>query len=120
MRRGLVYFIQQDVTLAVKIGYTETMTSLAVRLADLQTGSPYPLRVIYQTDGSQEFERRLHRRFREQRLRGEWFAPTMEMAEMILALKKGERLTPHRLRAMPFNCESESQLGNPRPWESGT
>ena len=42
-------------------------------MADLQTGSPFPLSLIYKTPGHMSAERRLHRQFQSCRIFGEWF-----------------------------------------------
>ena len=81
--RGLVYLIQQDVTWAVKIGFTSDGDSLVGRVATLQTASPYRLRIIYRMPGSAATEAQLHRRFQRYRLMGEWFSPSIEMAEWL-------------------------------------
>lgn len=92
--RGYVYFIQQDETQAIKIGYTETEQGLRQRLADLQTGSPYTLRILGRTPGTPALERALHVRFRKYRLSGEWFSPCALIAQ---ALKDIEGEAPQPL-----------------------
>lgn len=77
--RGFVYFMQQDVTGAVKIGYSGTLRGIEGRLASLQTGSPYPVRLIARTPGTPLLERALHKKFGQHRLRGEWFVPCPEL-----------------------------------------
>lgn len=80
---GLVYFIQQDVTWVVKIGWTANERSLRERVAGLQTGSAYQLRVVHHFPGSVETEQGMHLRFAADRLMGEWFRPSVQMAELI-------------------------------------
>lgn len=92
MRRGFVYFIQQEVTHAVKIGYTETLRKMHTRMIHLQIGSPYRLRLVFHMPGSRELERQFHTRFHAYRLSGEWFAPSLEMAEALIAIQRGQEL----------------------------
>jgi len=82
---GIVYFVAADVDnrLLVKIGVTR---DLPKRFSTLQTGSPIELRLglglIVQNPRS--FEKALHRRFADKRVRREWFEITM--AEALTAL----------------------------------
>lgn len=71
-----VYFIQDDGCEYVKIGYA---VDPYARLATLQCGTPYSLRIIRIVDGGQKAERWFHRRFAKLRIRGEWFSFTKEM-----------------------------------------
>lgn len=87
MKTGYVYFIQQEVTYAVKIGFTESRAGLTQRLTDLQVGSPYPLRLVHLAPGSWALEKLLHARFAEDRLQGEWFRPSEQLAQAIATLK---------------------------------
>lgn len=54
----------------VKIGFTKDIES---RLAQLQTAAPLDLTVYRTMRGCQRDERNLHARFKNSRLRGEWF-----------------------------------------------
>jgi hypothetical protein len=70
---GYVYFLQGEVTKLIKIGFTTH--SIKDRTNDLQTGSPdklVPLRAVL---GRRELEQRLHQRFAQHRVHGEWFHP---------------------------------------------
>jgi len=75
MRGGVhLYLIQSSCTGAFKIGRSSNVKR---RLAELQTGSPYKLRIILVLKNQGERERRLHRdlaRYRSQGThKGEWF-----------------------------------------------
>lgn len=74
-----VYFIQQGEDGPVKIGYGEDPK---IRLGQLQIGNPEPLRIIRVLDAGQEAEAFLHRKFKRQRLRGEWFSYHPDMARI--------------------------------------
>lgn len=71
----MIYYIACTATQRLKIGYTQGEPE--VRLKQLQTGSAANLRLICCHEGSLDDERRIHSRFAEQRMRGEWF----EMSE---------------------------------------
>ena len=65
-----VYFIHAPDLGRVKIGYTSDPDS---RLSSMQTGSPCQLVLARLERGNRDLERRLHHRFREKRIHGEWF-----------------------------------------------
>lgn len=75
-----VYFIQNATTGAIKIG---TAADPIGRLSTLQTGSDAELLLIGITTGGMETERALHQRFAATRIRGEWFAPSLELLSVI-------------------------------------
>jgi hypothetical protein len=70
MSEELVYVLGAPGGSTVKIGRT---TNLAKRFADIQSMSPVPLTLMWSHPGGHELETRLHRRFAEQRIHGEWF-----------------------------------------------
>lgn len=78
-RPQYVYFIQNEATLAVKIGVAADPVS---RLATLQTGSDGKLSIIGVLPGGRALERELHRRFSYARLSGEWFEPAPEILDL--------------------------------------
>lgn len=69
---GIVYFIQDTVTSAIKIGFCLKMPEK--RLAALQTGNSNPLRLVGHAPGSETHESRLHGYFSRFRIQGEWFS----------------------------------------------
>jgi hypothetical protein len=75
----LVYFIQSEETLNIKIG--ESVDPQA-RMADLRTANSGTLRLLGSTD--RYLEEHLHEKFAEDRLHGEWFRPS---ADLIYFLK---------------------------------
>jgi Meiotically up-regulated gene 113 len=74
----VIYFVQACDPLRedyspIKIGFTSD-PDLRERVAGIQTGNPYPLRVLgVIAEGTQEQEFALHQRFASRRLQGEWF-----------------------------------------------
>ena len=73
----VTYFIEAIGTGRIKIGKTNDVPR---RLATLQTGSPFRLAIRATTSIP---ERELHRRFRRNRVSGEWFTFTDEIAALI-------------------------------------
>lgn len=69
---GIVYFIQDTATAAVKVGFC--LKKPEKRLAALQTGNSNPLRLVGHVPGSDTHESHLHRRFSRFRIQGEWFS----------------------------------------------
>jgi len=68
-----LYIIQQKVTGCLKVGRTNDIER---RLDQLQTGSPYELKVIIHIPHKGNLERDIHTTFREYKCwnkRGEWF-----------------------------------------------
>lgn len=67
-----LYVIGMQGSQAVKIGWTG---DVAGRLSGLQTGSPFPLVVMWQQEvpAAPLVEAALHQRFKDKRVRGEWF-----------------------------------------------
>src|SRR4051812_12804539 len=69
-----VYFIQQGWSGPVKIGVARSPQR---RMAELQTASPYVLRLLgVVPHGGTPLEGELHQRHAVDRLYGEWFQPT--------------------------------------------
>ena len=67
---GYVYVIHATGTNRIKVGYS---TSPKDRLAQLQTGSPFPLQLLASWPGGEDRERRVHRYLNQFRQIGEWF-----------------------------------------------
>lgn len=83
---GRVYLVGADRG-PLKIGYTAGVPSK--RLGDLQTGSPFKLRVYATAPGDKEDEKALHKGLRKHWLRGEWF-DRMPAAKAFKAYMTGE------------------------------
>lgn len=65
-----VYLVGSTQARPVKIGVAKDVEA---RTAELQTGSPLPLHLIWKTRGGESLERDLHERFAPYRIHGEWF-----------------------------------------------
>lgn len=79
----MIYFARPDQSARVKIGFTAGEP--AGRMPDLQTGQPTLLRVLGAIAGDRETERRLHAKFAADRLEGEWFRMSPDLAWLIAA-----------------------------------
>lgn len=98
-----VYFVQAVCGGPVKIG--KTTKPMSERLSALQTGSPVPLKVLAVRKAS---ERRLHQKFFEYRLSGEWFRPEGALLDY-LRLIGAQPMSPrqadaHMATAMASHC----------------
>lgn len=81
--REYVYFLKADRFL--KIG--KSSGSPFSRIADLQTGCPFPLVPIAHINGGRSKELELHKRFNKYRVHGEWFIFSGELVEFINSIK---------------------------------
>lgn len=82
---GYIYFIQMGFMGPIKIGLTKDIDK---RLVSLQTGSPYPLRLLSWTPGNEETEKYVHDLYRDHRLEGEWFLPHPDLVQDIEYLEQ--------------------------------
>jgi hypothetical protein len=77
----MIYFIQAGKNGPIKIG--KTNGDIADRLAQLQTGCPYKLRVLWLYYGDKYTESKIHKIFEHEKLHGEWFHPSGSLYEFI-------------------------------------
>ncbi len=75
-----VYLIKDHITGYIKIGYSKNPMA---REGTLQAEKP-TLEIIHLLDGDLKFEKSLHQKYKEKRLRGEWFNLTTEDIGCIL------------------------------------
>lgn len=79
-----LYFVQ-DERGPIKVGIAKNMKS---RLQGIQNGNPYPVRLLYLSEGDgREAEQWILRAFEPSRLNGEWFRPTAQILRMIHHLR---------------------------------
>ena len=84
----VVYFLQAEVDLRIKIGTTK---NLALRLKVLRAISPVRLRLVGMVRGGRQLERMLHLAFAPLRCgRTEWFEPGESLVSYIRELQKKE------------------------------
>lgn len=77
---GYIYFVQMDRIGPIKIGIAK---DIGKRLFGLQTGSPYPLRLLCFFPGNEEMEEEIHISFDFIRLEGEWFLPHPKLLKLV-------------------------------------
>lgn len=77
---GTIYFVRASNTTRVKIGWA---SDLKRRLSELQTASPFKLKLLASFAGTMGDEQQLHLRFREDRLHREWFNLSNEMRQYL-------------------------------------
>lgn len=76
-----VYFIEAVGTNRVKIGYAENPDE---RVLELQTGSPYPLRLLFSVPGDRAVESEYHTRYSHSRIdNSEWFYFDSKLRQLI-------------------------------------
>jgi integrase len=77
----MIYFIQDDLTKHVKIGYTKK--SVYSRFHNMQVSTPHKLSILLAMPGNIHEERRLHERFKQDKIRGEWYTLTPNLKKII-------------------------------------
>lgn len=92
-----VYFVQQGDRGPVKIGVAKDPLD---RMAALQTGNPTELHLRQVVPGQRDLESKLHYRFREARIRGEWFGddPELDLSYLKLILVYAEGLASEHVQ----------------------
>ncbi len=79
-----LYFIEEPASKNIKIGIATNPKS---RLELFQTGCPTPLSLLWGIKvKNRSIEHKIHKNLESSRVRGEWFAPTMEVYEFINAV----------------------------------
>ncbi len=79
-RDGYVYFAQMENTGPIKIGFSNDPYS---RIANLNTSSPYPIKLLYFTPACRDDEKELHRVYYRYNIRNEWFHPHESIFKLI-------------------------------------
>ena len=75
---GCIYFITDGKF--VKIGFSN---NLKQRLVAMQSHSPYDLKTVYVSEGTEKLERLFHDLFKDLKVRGEWFKYSGNLYEFI-------------------------------------
>ena len=83
LQPGHVYFVR-DESGPIKIGhYTGELSVFRARLTSMQTGNARKLTCLATLAGTKSDEGALHRKFRQYRIRGEWFEPALGLLDYI-------------------------------------
>lgn len=83
---GTIYFFGCETTQEIKIGITSGRVEK--RMATVQTARGHKINLLATVPGTTEFERALHDRFSQHRLRGEWFRPHPDILAYIGQLQR--------------------------------
>jgi hypothetical protein len=104
----MIYFIQDRLTLLIKIGYTAA--SPEQRMKELQTGTPGKLTLLLSIEGDLDDEKSYHRKFSGLRERGEWFRPEPELLAKLtdLAIAKKMARAAFQLIDEPVNDQGRT------------
>ena len=78
----MIYFIQAGKNGPIKIGQSDDPKE---RLNQLQTANPYELKILwlFDYDGGDWDEQAIHKEFRHELIRGEWFRPSRKLFKFI-------------------------------------
>jgi len=105
----MIYFICDEATQHIKIGFTAGDSE--DRLRDLQTGCSGQLVLLLQIAGPRQLETAWHERFAGARERGEWFRPVPELLQAIdhemAAIK--EKYSEENVRRMLQSLQKQQQ-----------
>lgn len=83
----VIYFLEvQHGEKHIKIGRVQA-GGLAARLSGIRTGCPYEITLIATVKGGKDEEAALHKKFKADRLRGEWFRRSEKLAKYLESLK---------------------------------
>lgn len=93
----MIYVVSQGESAIVKIGRGGNPKK---RVAELQTGSPAPLLLLWTCDGDEKLESHLHAVFGEYRVRGEWFDLT-PLGDAVAAVQSAVAEAPASLLKAP-------------------
>jgi DNA-binding XRE family transcriptional regulator len=100
----MIYFVRCALTSRVKIGFSEKPW---LRLVKIQVDCPTELSLAAVLDGDVDAERAFHARFKEHRIRGEWFSESGSLKEFLR-----EQPTPKRPPSVRKLRVSTTRLGD--------
>ena len=101
----MIYFIRDEATRLIKIGFTAGDGE--ERRRELQTGCPGKLVLLLQMEGSKQEETAWHERFADDRDRGEWFRPETELLLAITEAKVSQLETENARLQATLDAERE-------------
>ena len=103
----MIYFIQCGENGPIKIGQSDDPEG---RMAQLQIGCPYELKLLWAYTGNRFSECGIHLAFIHENIRGEWFHPSRCLIDFITGEMENivDVLTPHlgeciRITELPMN-----------------
>ena len=90
MTASYIYFIQAGEGGPIKVGFTSMKPER--RISHIQTGCPWPIKVIGLIEGDAADEKRIHKQLAPYKTKGEWFSPVAEVLRAVeMALTSGKR-----------------------------
>ena len=107
-----IYFLQGEFTGLIKIGFSSNPKR---RLEVLSAGSSEPIRFLAVTRGDQDLENLLHQRFRDARVHGEWFLPTLKLTRFINGVCDSRIPATRRFFGAFPQCPAQASTKVPRP-----
>lgn len=96
VRPSVVYFAQAGTDGPIKIGFSK---SFKQRIASIEASTFEPIRILAVVNGGINRERALHRRFRADRIKSEWFRPSTALMAYIETLEPYVGTPPMQPRA---------------------
>ena len=109
----MIYFIQDTVTRAIKIGYS---TNPQKRLKNLQNSNQNKLVLLYAMHGELEHEAELLQRFDKFKMEGEWFKA--EIAGAVSQIIATDKLNPRQPSFMRVPARPSPLDGSAEPDEA--
>jgi hypothetical protein len=80
---NLIYFVQVGKDGPIKIGYTANLSN---RLSTLKTNNVEEMSLLQVLNGNKDFEKKFHKLFEKERIRGEWFYPSKRLLAVLAAI----------------------------------
>lgn len=106
-----LYFIQMHHVGPIKIGIA---CNVERRLAELQVGSPYELKLLHaQRIKDTKTEKEIHRHLRKYHMRGEWFSAHPYVLELIEDTKKSEYVAIKQKTELATSRNDEGEYVRP-------
>jgi hypothetical protein len=99
----MIYLIKCTADNTCKIGYSRNPNT---RLSGVQTGNPNELNLEYVIDGNKKDEANLHEKFKDYRIRGEWFEYSVDIKEYFSNEKPSRDLSIDKYRKITFEVKS--------------
>lgn len=109
---GYVYFVENFFDGAVKIGFSQKHP--ADRVPNLRTASHHRLGLMGYIRGTIKDEGRLHNKFKKDRIRGEWFAPSFRLVKFLLTIEIDPDIDPDDSFIIDFIILNQECLNDSR------
>lgn len=94
----MIYFLLDEPSNAVKVGYSGNKKSLIDRISKLQIGNPHDLKLLFAIPGDRALEKSIHRVLAKYRIRGEWFVCSRFVISTLIKIK---------IKAQDFDPEND-------------